>query len=272
MKNDSYPRDALRDRLADLGIQREAHESRALAGMLPVRSNGALLGDFDPDAIAEALIYLIEKEIVRLPCRVDGLVDLDWGAHYCQFYRSCDDLLEFLAPYFRRGLEDGEYCLWLSAQPATSEALQASLAETVPDFESHASAMEFGVRDEWYLDLAGARQDTEVLLASWKEKAHAAIRAGYRGLRCAADTRDLDRKHRNGFAEYECEVNAALGELSIKAVCAYPLLDCTPRHLSDLRDTHQDIFVKGDMWWHRIAATDVNEAHAVLMALQGGRQ
>jgi hypothetical protein len=37
----------------------------------------------------------------------------------------------------------------------------------------------------------------------------------------------------------------------------------------DVRNSHQDVFVKRDAWWHRISAADANEAKAVLMALQG---
>ncbi|MGQ0750163.1 MAG: MEDS domain-containing protein [Betaproteobacteria bacterium] len=272
MSDHDYPRDALRQRLAALGIPHEAHASGVLAGMLPVCCNGALPGDCDPDALAESLIYLIEKEIVRAPCRLDTLIDPEWGAHRCQFYRSADDLLEFLGPFFTRGLQQGEYCLWLSADEGISAALQTALAGVLRERPDCASAIEFGLRDEWYLDGAGELRTAAALIASWKQKVQQALDDGYRGLRCAADARGIDRRLWKDIAEYECVVDSALQGLNIKAVCAYPLLDCKPGQLDELRGCHQETFAKGDAWWHRITATDPTEAAAVLMALQGGRQ
>lgn len=267
-----YPRDALRQRLAALGIPHEAHACGNLAGMLPIRCNEALPGDFDPDAIAESLIYLIEKEIVRVPCRLDTLIDPEWGDHRCQVYRSADDLLEFLSPFFTRGLQQGEYCMWLSADEGFSAALHTALAGVLRERPDCASAVEFGLRDEWYLDRAGELRAAAALLASWKQKLQQALDAGYSGLRCAADAGGMGYRLWNDFAEYECLVDSALPGLNIKAVCAYPLLDCKPRQLNALRGCHQETFAKGGAWWHRITAANAAEAAAVLTALQGGRQ
>jgi hypothetical protein len=268
MKDHVYPRDALRERLAALGVARETHASRVLAGMLPVRSNGALPGGFDPDALAESLIYLLEREVVRAPCRLDALIDPEWGAHRCLFYRSSEDLLEFLAPFFRQGLLHDEYCLWLSADLEIVAALETVLAGVLDGRR----AMEFGLPDAWYLDGADAFRAGATLVANCKWKAQQAREAGYRGLRCAADIGQFNRRLWRGFAEYECIVDSALQGLNIKAVCAYPLLEYEPRKLGELRGCHQEAFAKGDAWWHRITATDAGEAAAVLMALQGGRQ
>lgn len=268
MNDHLYPRDALRDRLVALGIPRETHAAGVLAGMLPLRTDGALPGGFDPDALAESLIYLIEREVVRAPCRLDALIDPEWGAHGCLFYRSSDELLEFLGPFFMRGLLHNEYCLWLSADEGISAALEAALAGVLDGRR----AMEFGLPHEWYLDGAGELRAAATLVANCKLKAQQALDAGYRGLRCAADIGQVDRRVWRDFAEYECIIDSALQGLNIKAVCAYPLLEYGPRELGELRGCHQETFAKGDAWWHRITATDADEAAAVLMALQGGSQ
>jgi len=38
--------------------------------------------------------------------------DVPWLRHFCQFYRSRQDLIEMLVPYFKEGLEDNEFCMW----------------------------------------------------------------------------------------------------------------------------------------------------------------
>lgn len=271
MARERNPRESLRHKLAILGIPRETHQARTLAGMLPVCLDGAPLDQLDPDALAEALIYLIDKGIIRVPCRVEGLLDFGWGTHVCQFYRDQDELLEFLTAYFRQGLEGGEYCVWVAPDPAASDALQNRLARATPHFQRYESGMEYLAHEAWYLDASGALKPAEIILGNWVRKAGEALAAGYRGLRCAAQLHVIDRTRWNEIAEYECEVNAAVSGLNIKAVCAYPLLECGVRQLTDARNSHQDLLVKGDRWWHSITAADATEANAVLMALQGGR-
>jgi hypothetical protein len=44
-----------------------------------------------------------------------------WGAHFCLFYETKEDLLEALISYCKSGLESDEYCLWIVAEPLTVE-------------------------------------------------------------------------------------------------------------------------------------------------------
>ena len=49
-----------------------------------------------------------------------------WGTHLCQFYKTKDDLLETLVPYFSEGLRNNEYCMWVTSEPlGTEEAKEA---------------------------------------------------------------------------------------------------------------------------------------------------
>ena len=49
--------------------------------------------------------------------------DITWGTHFCSFYESKQDLLDTLVPYFKAGLGDREFCLWVIADPLTREDL-----------------------------------------------------------------------------------------------------------------------------------------------------
>ena len=270
MEKGSCPSASLRNKLIALGIPKEAHDVHALSGMLPVRLNG-LSAEPDADSLAEALIYLIGKEIIRVPCRLDALIDPEWGTHVCQFHHSEADLLEFLTPYFRKGLESDEYCVWVVARPLNAKAVREALVRAVPRFEEYACGIEIVEYDDWYLDEAGRLKTVDTLVGNWLGKMHQALDLGYQGLRCAGNACSLDKKNWTGLVEYECEINAIANGLRMKAVCAYPLTGCGPRQMIDVRDNHQDLFVKRDAWWHRVATADANEAKAVLMALQGGK-
>jgi hypothetical protein len=271
MKNECYPRDSLCHQLTSLGIPRDAHDAETLSGMLPVRSNGSPPDEVDADSLAEALIYLIGKKIIRVPSRLDVLLDLDAGTHVCQFYRSRDDLLEFLVSYFRKGLENGEYCVWIAAPPLTAQLGRDALARACPRFEEYERGVEFVDHADWYLDDAGQMKAREDVHQNWARKTHEALNLGYQGLRCSGATCWSGKNKCNGSFKYKCQIDAAVAGLRMRAACAYPLADCAPRQMSDVLESHQDVFVKSDAWWHRIAMADANEAKAVLMALQGGK-
>lgn len=268
----SSPRESLRDRLTQLGIPREAHETAALARMLPVYLNGSALDRLDADALAEALIYLIENEIVRLPTRLEGLRDLEWGAHVCHLYRSRDDLVAFMAAYFRRGLERNEYCVGIAPDAAAAQALRAALAVATPHFDHHDRAFECRTHEAWYLDRTGQLKAADALIADLVQLSDEALRAGYDGLRCAGWVGGVDRRNWPRITDYESAVNARLPGMRIKAVCAYPLLECNGRELADVRNNHEDAIVESAGWWHRVTASEARDAGAVLKALQGAKR
>ena len=39
--------------------------------------------------------------------------DMPWGIHFCCFYETKEDLLDILVLYFKVGLENNEFCLWV---------------------------------------------------------------------------------------------------------------------------------------------------------------
>src|SRR5712664_1724589 len=56
-----------------------------------------------------------------------------WGAHFCLFYETKEDLLDTLISYCKSGLESGEFCLWIVAEPWTTDEEGDPLKEAVPD-------------------------------------------------------------------------------------------------------------------------------------------
>ena len=56
------------------------------------------------------------------------LGDTPWGTHFCQFYDSKQDLIDILVPYFKAGLENNEFCMWVTSKPLRAEEAKAALA------------------------------------------------------------------------------------------------------------------------------------------------
>jgi hypothetical protein len=60
-----------------------------------------------------------------------------WGAHFCLFYETKQDLLDTLISYCKSGLESEEYCLWIVAEPLTIEEARDALKGAVPDLDGY---------------------------------------------------------------------------------------------------------------------------------------
>jgi hypothetical protein len=65
--------------------------------------------------------------------------DLPWGAHFCYFYETKQDLLDILIPYFKTGLENKEFCLWVisNSELLTVEEAMSSLRNALPDLDRY---------------------------------------------------------------------------------------------------------------------------------------
>lgn len=70
---------------------------------------------------------------------VDLVTDLPSGAHCCFFYDTKEDLLDILVPFFKAGLLDNEFCLWVTSKfPEPKHAIEA-MKKALPNFDSYLS-------------------------------------------------------------------------------------------------------------------------------------
>ena len=65
--------------------------------------------------------------------------DLPWGAHFCYFYETKQDLLDILIPYFKTGLENKEFCLWVisNSELLTVQEATSALRDALPDLDRY---------------------------------------------------------------------------------------------------------------------------------------
>ena len=63
--------------------------------------------------------------------------DVPWGTHFCQFYQDKQELIDTLVPYFKAGLENNEFCLWVTSEPLRSAEAKAALAANVENLETY---------------------------------------------------------------------------------------------------------------------------------------
>ena len=66
---------------------------------------------------------------------IDVVGELPWGSHFCNFFESKEDLLQILVPYFKAGLINNEFCLWITCDPISVEVAYEALRNEIQDFD-----------------------------------------------------------------------------------------------------------------------------------------
>lgn len=164
---------------------------------------------------------------------------LDWGAHVCRFYDSPQDLLEILVPYFREGLEQGEFCVWIVSEPLSVDEARRALTAAVPDLARYEAEgqMEFLRFRDAYFDGSGRFRGRDALLRAWREKEKAVLAKGFAGLRATGDPY-VRADEWAPFMDYEGGVHKAFEGTRMKAVCTYRLTQCGSKHIADVLASH----------------------------------
>jgi C4-dicarboxylate-specific signal transduction histidine kinase len=180
---------------------------------------------------------------------IEVVGDMPWGTHFCLFYETKEDLLEILTSYCKAGLESGEFCLWIVAEPLTVEEATGALKDTVPGFGRYLadSSIEIVSARDWYL--SGGTFDLKRVTAGWLEKLARASAKGYVGVRVTGDTAWLQKKDWKHFCEYEEGLNEAVANQRLAVLCTYPLAACGAMEILDVVRTHQFAVAKRHGDW-----------------------
>jgi len=62
---------------------------------------------------------------------IETIGDAPWGTHLCQLFRSKEDLADFLAPCAKAGIENGELCVVIAAEPLGIEDVKGMLQKDI---------------------------------------------------------------------------------------------------------------------------------------------
>jgi len=190
-----------------------------------------------------------------------------WGAHFCLFYETREDLLDSLIAYCKSGLGREEYCLWIVAEPLTIEEATAALKAAVPDLDRHlaVSRMEITSARDWFLQ--DGTFDGKRLTDAWYEKLARVSARGYAGMRVTGDTTWLSKKDWGHFCDYEDGLNEVIGNQSLAVLCTYPLATCGAPEILDVVRTHQFVLARRHGNWDIVETAALKRAKAEIKGL-----
>ncbi|MFW9898097.1 MAG: MEDS domain-containing protein [Candidatus Thorarchaeota archaeon] len=178
-----------------------------------------------------------ESEIVK---------KLIWGSHFCYFYNNKYELVNFLVHYFKAGLENNEFCIWVISEDLTPDFAINALREAVIDFDDYLKKGQIKILPytKWYLKEKVFTLEKVIERATYY--LNHALTNGYSGLRATGDIRWLDKNDLERFIDYEIHVNNIIGDYKMKASCTYPISRFNKFELLDIANSHQFVLTKSN--------------------------
>ena len=186
------------------------------------------------------------------PTGIDILGSVPWGTHLGVFYETKQDFLEIVVPYFRAGLENKEFCLWILPPPmAQQEALEA-LKRGVPDFDRHLPEgnIELVSDYQWYMPEGSF--EIAAVIERLHKKLREAISKGYVGLRVNGSGASLQKVDLKRFNEYEKELDDRIADEKTIVLCSFPLEESSSAAVLHAARNHQFIAALRDGSWEVI--------------------
>lgn len=190
----------------------------------------------------------MQKRRIGIP----GIDRAAWGDHICVFFYSKAELLRLTIPYIKTGLEDGEFCMWITGEPVNEmEAFQA-LEQVLPNAADYLAQKQLEIlpHTQWYL--SSGVFDADMVLHNWVSKARHAETRGFAGIRITGNPFWLRTEQDwSQFGKYEKAVTNAIQYEHVIALCTYPGHICHGYDVQRVLSTHRStLFARNDQWQH----------------------
>ena len=198
----------------------------------------------------------------------DIIGNAPWGTHFCNFFYSKHDLLEMLVPYFKAGLENNEFCLWITSDPVSVDDALASLRIEIPLLDKYltSNAIEVLPHADWYLK--DGVFDPKRVIDGWNEKLNNALARGYEGMRVNGNEAWLERHVWKDFIDYERELNNSITGKRMIVLCAYPLHKCNGEDVLDVAHVHEMAAAMKNGKWEIVEKPELKRSKAEIKKMK----
>ena len=195
---------------------------------------------------------------------IDILGDVPWGTHFCLFYKTKEDLLDLLVPYFKAGLENNEFCIWITSDPLSEKEAEDALRKVLPGFDQYLQKEQIQIlpHSQWYLQ--NGKVNLDRALNSWIDKLNQALSAGFAGIRVTGNTAWLEKVDWKNFCDYERQVNNVIGKYQLIAICTYSLDRCGATEVVDVVNSHRSALIRREGKWEVIENAEYKKAKSDL--------
>jgi len=197
---------------------------------------------------------------INRPSGLAPVGDIPWGSHFCQFYRTGEDLAETLVPYFEAGLRHNESCLWVTGDALEKDEAESRMVAAMPEFKSQLSSgqMEIVSIKDWYKP--GVEFDADTVLQGWIDREKASRDRGFAGLRLTGDTAWVHHSGWESFMDYERKVNSTFGRYKLVGLCTYCMTTCRAEDVIDVCAHHQFALARRQGAWELLESSSLKVA------------
>ncbi|MCW3124939.1 MAG: sensory transduction histidine kinase [Bacteroidetes bacterium] len=180
---------------------------------------------------------------------INLLGNMIWGTHSCQFYQTKHDLLEILIPYFKAGLENNEFCLWIVSDPLDVRQATLALKKEVTNFDNYRveHKIEILSHDEWYFERG--KFNSKKIYNGWTKKLGQALKMGCSGMRVSGNIGWIEQGVHRSVLEYEKGLEQFLIGKCMIVLCTYPLKKCHASDVLDVAFIHDSAVSKRNGRW-----------------------
>src|SRR5882724_9898102 len=198
--------------------------------------------------------------------------DLPWGAHFCYFYETKQDLLDVLIPYFKTGLENQEFCLWVisDSELLTVQEATSALRNALPDLDRYLAERSIEVvgHEEWFL--SGNIFDPKTVANRFRMRLNEALARGYAGMRVNGSPAWLFDAEPKELRKFEAELDRLFPTERTIASCTYPLASVGSEEVFDVIRTHQFAIARRQGKWQVVETPELLHAKAQIRRLNVG--
>jgi PAS domain S-box-containing protein len=182
---------------------------------------------------------------------IEVIGGIPWGTHFCQFYQTKEDLIDILVPYFKAGLENNEFCLWIISQPLKVEEATGALRVAVPDIDTYLAKGQLEIKPI-SLYTKNNTFDSPSVSNNLIETNNHALASGYDGLRLSMNTLWLEKAGHDYLIDSDEKVNNIIDKNSMTVLYTYYLDKCNAIGIIDTFASHQFVLAKKEGRWERI--------------------
>ena len=195
---------------------------------------------------------------------IEVIGELPWGSHFCNFFESKEDLLQILVPYFKTGLINNEFCLWITSDPITATIASEALRKEIPDFEKYEKKEQITILShaDWYL-----KDNTfvpDIVINGWYQKLGKSLNNGFDGMRVSGNESWLDRDLWKNFLDYERTLNNSLKDQRMIVLCTYPLDKCDAHAVFDVSQVHEIAVTRRKGNWEIVEVPAIKQTKSQL--------
>jgi len=194
---------------------------------------------------------------------IDALGEVPWGTHICQFFKGKEDLSDILVPFFKAGLVENEYCIWVTSDTLGVGQAREELNKTVAGVDDYIARGQLHIVDHnaWYAE--EGRFDIDKVLRHWFEAEKLALDKGFAGLRAAGVMSLLPKRDWANIVDYETTVDMAISKHRMVALCSFPLDNLETAELIDVVTNHGIVLVRRANDWVAIGNSRPAKVHAM---------